>query len=78
MKANLSDIAYMMLVIVGIILYSPIYGSMKVWLLISRRILMPHFNIETRIYRKWHDHRAARIQRALDRQHNKNIITSLT
>ena len=78
MKANLSNIAYMILMIVGVILYSPIYGSLRFWLLVSRRILKPHFDIETRTYRKWHGRRAARIQRALDREHNKNIITSLT
>ena len=77
MKATIGNIGYTILVIVAVILYSPIYGLLKIWFLMSRRVLKPHFGIETRIYRKWHDRRAARIQRALDREHNKNIITSL-
>ena len=78
MKTVICNIAMAIVVIVAGILYSPIYYSLKVWLIVSRRVLKPHFDIETRMYRKWHTRRSARIQKALDREHNKNIITSLT
>ncbi len=77
MKTIISNILLVTLTIIASILYSPVYCSMKVWLIVSRRILKPHFDIETRMYRKWHTRRSARIQKALDREHNKNIIKSL-
>lgn len=77
MKAIISNIMLVVLTIIAGTLYSPIYCSMKMWLIVSRRILKPHFDIETRMYRKWHSRRSARIQKALDREHNKNIIKSL-
>lgn len=48
-----------------------------VWLKVSRNILRPHFGIETKAYRKWHDKRSARIQKLLDKEHkdNHNIIS---
>lgn len=42
----------------------------RAWLKVSRNILMPHFGIETKTYREWHDRRAANLQKALDREHN--------
>lgn len=77
MKTTLCNIAMAIILIIAGILYSPIYYSLKVWLIVSRRILNPHFGIETRMYRKWHNRRSARIQKALDREHNKHIIKSL-
>lgn len=51
--------------------------SRKVWLKVSRNILKPHFGIETKAYRKWHDKRSARIQKLLDKEHkNKNNTIS--
>ena len=37
----------------------------------SRYILKPYFDVETPIYRKWHDRRAKRIQALIDQEHSK-------
>lgn len=47
----------------------------KMWLKVSRNILKPHFGIETKAYRKWHDKRSAHIQKLLDKEHKENQHT---
>lgn len=49
---------------------APLYFlALKAWQLFSIRILKRYLGIETSTYRKWHDRRARRIQRELDREH---------
>ena len=77
MKQTSIEILNAMLTILVGILSLIVLFSRKTWLKVSRNILKPHFGIETKAYRKWHDKRSARIQKLLDKEHkgNNNIIT---
>ena len=77
MKQTIFDILNAVLtILVGI--FSLIFlFSHGMWLKVSRRILKPHFGIETKTYKKWHDKRSARIQKLLDNVHQRYIISAV-
>ncbi len=76
MKQTSIEILNAILTIVLGILSLIVLFNRKVWLKVSRNILKPHFSIETKTYRKWHDKRSARIQKLLDKEHKDNNIIS--
>lgn len=77
MKQTIFDILNVVLtILVGIISLILLF-SHRMWLKVSRRILKPHFGIETKTYKKWHDKRSARIQKLLDKEHQRNIISAV-
>lgn len=77
MKQTIFDILNAVLtILVGIISLILLF-SHRMWLKVSRRILKPHFGIETKTYKKWHDKRSARIQKLLDKEHQRNIISAV-
>lgn len=73
MKQTSIEILNAVLTIVVGILSLIILLNRKAWLKVSRNILKPHFGIETKAYRKWHDKRSARIQKLLDKEHKDKI-----
>lgn len=77
MKQTSIEILNAVLTILVGILSLIILFCRKMWLKVSRNILKPHFGIETKAYRKWHDKRSAHIQKLLDKEHkdNPNIIS---
>ena len=78
MKKTSIEILNAVLTIVVGILSLMLHIRRKMWLKVSRRILRLHFGIETKAYKKWHDKRAAYIQKLLDREHKGqiNIVTT--
>lgn len=69
MKQTSIEILNAVLTILVGILSLVILFCRKMWLKVSRNILKPHFGIETKAYRKWHDKRSAHIQKLLDKEH---------
>lgn len=67
-KTSIEILNAVLTILVGIVTLI-LCARRKVWLKVSRNILRPHFGIETRAYRKWHDKRSAHIQKLLDKEH---------
>lgn len=61
--ARLSHIAIETMGVICLIIY-------RALLWVSRKVLKRYFGIETPIYKFWHRHHAAAMQRLLDREHN--------
>ena len=74
MKQTSIEILNAILTILVGILSLIILFCRKMWLKVSRNILKPHFGIETKAYRKWHDKRSAHIQKLLDKEHKENHL----
>ena len=71
-KTSIEILNVVLTILVGIVTLI-LCARRIVWLKVSRNILQPHFGIETKAYRKWHDKRSAHIQQLLDKEHKDNI-----
>lgn len=69
-KTSIEILNAVLTILVGIVTLI-LCARRKVWLKVSRNILRPHFGIETRAYRKWHDKRSAHIQKLLDKERER-------